>query len=387
MPPSRPNLSILVPDGESHFALPVVTCLGSEPNVDVHVISSHRDARVRRSRYCDSFEALSETGDDARLACVKRAVELHGVNVILPACETGVRLLQRHREELLGLAHLPPFPDPETLDIASDKWRLAEFLSRHGIPHPSTALYSADHQFEAEIDALEFPVLTKPRRGSGGRDIRRFSDCASLLAYLEAHPETRGEHLVQSFIPGRDVDYSLFARRGRVLAHTIQAPLETRHGYAPADAIELFDHPEAAAVAQRLVAALGWDGIAHIDLRENRDTGEIRVLEINPRFWSSLLASHAAGVNFPRLASLTALGLVYAAPRARAQRFVQAKRAMIMTARGLMSGAGPAGLALRETIWPYLVADPLPHCFGRMALDAGREPEAVRDERRTAKAA
>src|SRR5439155_27347557 len=63
--PSSPMLSILIPDGESHFALSVVTCLGLGPRVRVHVVSSDPSARVRHSRYCASSEAVPGGGDEA----------------------------------------------------------------------------------------------------------------------------------------------------------------------------------------------------------------------------------------------------------------------------------------------------------------------------------
>src|SRR5439155_12421826 len=140
-------------------------------------------------------------------------------------------------------------------------------------------------------------------------------------------------------------------------------------------------------VGQRVVAALGWEGIAHIDMREDPESGEVRVIEVNPRYWSSLLASHAAGVNFPYLACLSALGVLYAPPQVRLQRFAQARSALMMVARALIPGADLRVPGIRETIWAYLLRDPLPHAFGRVgSMDASETP-VIPGERRAAKAA
>ncbi len=42
---------------------------------------------------------------------------------------------------------------------------------------------------------------------------------------------------------------------------------------------------------------LHWNRIAHIDLRYDID-GNLYIIEVNPRFWESLLASLSAGINF-----------------------------------------------------------------------------------------
>jgi predicted ATP-grasp superfamily ATP-dependent carboligase len=382
------ELSVLIPDGESHFTLPVVTCLGRTPGTKVHVLSSDRCARVRLSRYCGSFDVVpGDGGEEARQEAVIRAAGRHGVHVILPVCETGTCVLQRRRGEFEAVAALPPIPAEGGLEITSDKWRFAEFLAEHGIAHPPTLLCTMDRAFREALDSLGFPVLIKPRQGSGGVGIRAFEDAGALLGFLERHPETAGRFVVQSHIPGRDVDCSLLCRGGAILARTIQRPvLALSHGYAPATGIELLEHPEAAEVARRVVAALGWDGIAHIDLREDDRDGSVTVLEVNPRFWSSLLASHAAGVSFPRLACLSALGIVYPAPRQRPLRFLQARAAIEQAARALIRGRGASLPRLHETTWPYLLSDPMPHLLGRVGRGP-RQTGGIRRQPRRAEAA
>ena len=61
------------------------------------------------------------------------------------------------------------------------------------------------------------------------------------------------------------------------------------------------------------MAALQWNGVANIDLRETADR-QIHVIEINPRYWGSLSASIYAGVNFPYLAILDCIGESFAVP-------------------------------------------------------------------------
>jgi len=337
-----------------------VTSLGRSAVHRVHVVSSDRAARVRWSRHVASF-TRAPADDDARFDLLQRVTRRVRADVVLPVCETGVRLLQQRGHELPAGVALAPCSG--TLDVG-DKWLLAAMLRDHGLPHPPTWPVTGT----ADVDA--FPLLLKPRRMSGGWGIHEFADRASLAAHLARHPEVTDDHVLQAFVPGSDLGVNVLCERGRVLAWSVQRPVAGAAGCGVATAIETCEHPDAVEQVHELVAALDWSGVANVDLRVDVRDGRVTVLEVNPRYWSSLLASDAAGVAFPHLACLAALGIAFATPRPRAQRFVQAKASVRAWSRRLLGRGAP--LALRETIWPYLVADPAPHLMGRVHALAAR---------------
>ena len=45
--------------------------------------------------------------------------------------------------------------------------------------------------------------------------------------------------------------------------------------------------------------ALKWSGIVNIDFIYDENDKQAKILEVNPRYWQSLLGSLFAGVNFP----------------------------------------------------------------------------------------
>ena len=127
----------------------------------------------------------------------------------------------------------------------------------------------------------------------------------------------------------------------------------------------------------RLVKALRWSGIANFDLRRDARDGRIRVIEINPRYWSSMLGSCASGVHFPHLACLAALGIPFAPPRSRPRHYVQAGTALRL-ALGKARGTRPS---LAETTLPSLIADPLPFAWGRIGREVARLAGSGRKKR------
>jgi predicted ATP-grasp superfamily ATP-dependent carboligase len=125
--------------------------------------------------------------------------------------------------------------------------------------------------------------------------------------------------------------------------------------------VEYTEDEQAVDVGRRLVSAIGWDGVADIDLIFDERDKNVKILEINPRFWQSLLGSLAAGVNFPLIACLTAIGIE--CPRTRKTRPVKYARPSIsvyMLLSRLLGRKLAKGYRLRDGAVRYILSDPLP---------------------------
>jgi hypothetical protein len=66
--------------------------------------------------------------------------------------------------------------------------------------------------------------------------------------------------------------------------------------------------PELESVAPRFLAHLDWHGLACIEYVEDADTGEFKLVEINPRMWQSLSSTVRSGADFPHYYWLQATG-------------------------------------------------------------------------------
>jgi predicted ATP-grasp superfamily ATP-dependent carboligase len=60
-------------------------------------------------------------------------------------------------------------------------------------------------------------------------------------------------------------------------------------------------NPELQARAERLLALLGWTGVAMVEFKVDPRDGDPKLLEVNPRFWGSLHHAIVCGVDFPFL--------------------------------------------------------------------------------------
>ncbi|HMC96647.1 MAG TPA: ATP-grasp domain-containing protein, partial [Flavobacteriales bacterium] len=115
-------------------------------------------------------------------------------------------------------------------------------------------------------------------------------------------------YIMQHYIEGRDIDRSVLCGRGVVLASTVQQAAIGHHGFAPSSSLHFHKDTPVEQLVDRMMAALNWNGIAHIDLRYAIGEDTPMVIEINPRYWATLLGSLVAGVNFPWVHVQLAMG-------------------------------------------------------------------------------
>lgn len=353
-------------------SLHVVRCLGRVAGIRLHVLGDYRLAPARFSRYVRSFRVYDPWDDERAVERVRWAVEESGAEMVLPstalaadgdgvgASTAHVRFVSEHRDALSRFVTVAPIPAPKVIDVVSDKWLLAEFLARHGLGQPPTVLATADAAFELKLSGLAFPALLKPRLDlADGRGIRRFESAEQLRAFLEKNPKHSGGYVVQSFVRGHDVCCSVLCREGKILAYTVQrAHIPSRRPYSPAAIIEFVEDEQALDLVAGLVAALGYSGVAHIDMRRDEESGRVGVLEVNARYWGSLLGSLSAGVNFPHLHCLAALGVPFPQPSYSKKRYLVKEPLEHLRARWCRGGEG--GITLGDTPLRYDVADPLP---------------------------
>jgi len=249
-------------------------------------------------------------------------------------------------------------PSFASLRIALDKWDLARFLTAHALPHPATELLVRGQEALTRIAQLRFPLLLKPRCGGNGLGIHRCENMRAL-EHCTRGADLWGKTLVQTEIPGYDIDCSVLCREGEVLAYTIQKGFTGMADFRPPGGIEFLEDERVIAVMRKLMAALRWSGVAHVDLRYDSLTDRINIIEVNPRFWGSVLGSLHAGVNFPYLACLEALGRSFAPPAFRACRYVAGATALGYWKRGRF-GRSSTGFSFMDTLFWYARRDLLP---------------------------
>jgi carbamoyl-phosphate synthase large subunit len=181
-------------------------------------------------------------------------------------------------------------PPAGALNLALDKLALARACA--GVVRvPRTECLTE----ELDADSWDYPVIVKPRTGSGSRDISVIGSAPELTAFGPSP-----EFIVQDYLPGEEYSIDVLADTdGRVVAGVPRARARVDSGISVAG--RTLHDPEleefGAAVAERV----GLTFIANVQARRDR-AGRPALLEVNPRPPGSLPLTVASGVDMPRLA-------------------------------------------------------------------------------------
>lgn len=356
-------ISVLIPDGDSHFALFVAHCLACYPNVNTHILSNDRWSPSRFSRHAKyHFFKHSDADNSALLDAVLGIIDRHKIDVVLPSGTEGISFALANHEALRSSVALAPLPDPASFQTANNKWLLSQYLEKRGVPGPPTILVTNDDLFQGELNQFVFPALIKPVTAWDGDGIRFFQTLADFREYLRHRnmEEVAGKYILQRVMPGFVVGVNILAEKGEIQAVTLQRGIvPNTKDYSAAAAIEFLKEDRLFELAQDLVETLEWSGFANIDTIYHQDD-TLRVLDLNARFWGSLRGSLVVHVSFPYLACLAALDIPFSVPDYQPAFYFHSKAALRIAFSNLRpSTRMEHRIRWRETGLRFLLDDPL----------------------------
>ncbi len=292
--------NVLIIDGGGAYSFNMARSLSYCKDYQLHFLVDVQAHIPHRLKYVHYHEAEQLDNEAQWLSAIISLLQTQDINLLLAGDETATRFLITHQQQLSAYVTVPALPDLAAFDLARNKSSLSRFMAEHRLSQPATFIYAPAQTNSdlSELSTLRFPLLFKLPSGVGGEGIRKFSDQSSLTDYLNSNPPHEAI-LCQEFIEGRDICISVLCRDGEITAYTIQQCLiDNPKAYAPSLAVEFVHNDNVYKEAARLMKLLNWQGVAHIDMRLHEASGTVYVIEINPRFWESLMASVAAGVNF-----------------------------------------------------------------------------------------
>jgi carbamoyl-phosphate synthase large subunit len=233
-------------------------------------------------------EAVPRIDDRMYVPALRDLCDAHNVGAVVPLTDLDIEVLAHARAE----GALPALvPDPEIARATFDKYEAHLLLERLGLPSPPTALAGEP------VDS--YPVMVKPRQGSGARSIHRADDARAAEFFLDYVDEPA---MVQRLMDGPEFSIDCLSDlSGRCLNAIPRTMIESRGGESIkgtviADA-ELID------LGRRVVEALGVRGPCTVQAFRDREIG-LGITDVNTRFGGAFPAPvYAAlpGRSYPEL--------------------------------------------------------------------------------------
>lgn len=288
---------VLIIDGSGDYSYSMARSLSYCKDYELHLLVLPTEFFLHKLKHVHCHTIENYTDADAWIESIESVVKKHNIDLTFAGDEKAIEFLIDHQARLSEFTKLPTLLSKDNFNIARNKASLSQFIFENNLSQPKTFIYKKDIDLTG-LSSLEFPVLLKLPSGEGGAGIEKFTDETTLKEYL-LNNDFDEEVLCQEYISGRDICISLMCKNGDITAYTIQQCLINNPKlYAPSLSVEFLYHESVLSEASQLMKLLNWQGVAHIDMRLNELTGQVYVIEINPRFWGSLIASLVAGVNF-----------------------------------------------------------------------------------------
>ena len=215
----------------------------------------------------------------------------HGATAVIPLTDLDIEVLAR--------ADLPAFvPPPDICRATYDKYETHELLLSHGLPSPPTVLPGEEPD--------SYPVIVKPRRGSGAESISLARDRREMeffAGYIEK------DVMIQRFMGEEEFSIDILCDLdGRCLNAIPRTMIESRGGESIKGTViadeELID------LGRRVGEALGVRGPCTVQAFRDPEIG-LGITDVNTRFGGAFPAPMYAalpGRTYPELMVRMAAG-------------------------------------------------------------------------------
>lgn len=234
---------------------------------------------------------------DEYLKMMKKICQMESVDAVFLGSDAELLTFSEFKEQFEGeTGSIVMCPRKAILDIAMDKWKTFIFLRDHGFPCPDSILPSTFGELEKFVDLHGFPLIVKPRHGSGAKNLFRVQNWNELKFFVEYVKEP----VIQEYLWPDDEEYTIgtFTNGSRsckgviILKRVLAAGLSYK--------TIVVEDEEIAELARATVEKLGIEGPCNLQMR--RTAQGPKIFEINPRFSSTTVIRAYFGFNEPEMA-------------------------------------------------------------------------------------
>jgi carbamoyl-phosphate synthase large subunit len=230
------------------------------------------------ARYAANVRAAPPRIDDPEyVPFLQEIVEEFGVRAVVPLTDLDIEVLAR-------APGLPAFvPDPAVCHDTYDKYRAHLLLQRHGLPSPPTVLPGEEPE--------SYPVIVKPREGSGARSIHPAADREQMEFFVRYVEE---DVMVQRLMRGPEFSIDILCDLdGRCLNAIPRTMIESRGGESIKGTV--IDDRELIELGRAVGEALPVRGPCTVQAFRDPEIG-LGITDVNTRFGGAFPAPMYAAV-------------------------------------------------------------------------------------------
>lgn len=251
-------------------------------------------------RFLSNIDGLCELLEQQRYAA------------LLPIGARSVEVIARNAKRISTHTHLA-LHDADTIERCMDKHQLNSHAESVGLNVPPWWCLDTEEDARRVADEATFPIVIKKRHEL---DRRPLFIAGSARTFLDNRSRWQTKNAPQRFAPiaqecieGDGCAFFGLYDHGELKRWFMHRRIREfpAAGGASSCAESAYEQ-DVFDAGKRLLDSLNWHGVAMVEFKRQRATGQLQLMEVNPKFWGSLDLAIAAGVNFPVETVRLALG-------------------------------------------------------------------------------
>ncbi len=284
------TVKALVTSAGSSPAVAVINALKCQKEIPIDVTAVDMNPLSAGFYLSDRYFTVPAASDPEFIPIMVSICNKQKIEILFPIIDEELLTFaeNRHIFEREGVRVITNAP--EVVRIAKDKYETYRFCLRHDILVPATFL---PHELQNQ-KSLNFPLIIKPRSGKGTANVFKLRDARELDFFINYVPNP----IVQEFIDGEEHTIDILTDfDGRILSVVPKRRIETKAGMQVKG--KTIMDSKLLGYGKMIAEKIGLAPRANIQCIVSKDG--IYLIEVNPKFPSSLPFTVAAGVNAPLL--------------------------------------------------------------------------------------
>lgn len=233
----------------------------------------------------DSFKVPRAT-DDSYIDDLKMICQNSSIKLVIPTIDTDLEKLSKAKDSFKEIGCHISVPDTEFVTACRDKRKTAGLFKSLKIASPK--IYDSS--------SMNFPCFCKPYNGSSSVGAFVLNNKAELTDNILKNKNNMYMELIGKEYIEVTVD-CYFSRQNELKCLVPRERIEIRSGEVSKGVTRkniVYNY-----LLERLKNIPGVVGCITVQVFYNKETGDIKGLEINPRFGGGYPLSYAAGANYP----------------------------------------------------------------------------------------
>jgi carbamoyl-phosphate synthase large subunit len=257
---------------------------------DVNIVGMdvYRDAVGQR--WCDSFLQAAWASDDGYCDFLANVVDKHNIDLVFFSVEQEIHKVCDDPGRLCAYLDRLVLNNRTLVELSRDKWRMFEYLTLNKV---STIKSLIAGEYHTVADELGIPFIVKPRHSTASKGIATIHSPDDFYYWKR---KLAGDFMVQQLVGDDEHEYTVgvFGLGNGSFSQSIalSRKLSREGSTVKAQTVNI---PELDQEVKMLTALFRPVGPTNLQFRRHKD--HYLLLEVNPRFSSSLSLRTAFGYN------------------------------------------------------------------------------------------